>query len=60
MGGKQGKDTRKEPDKGREDQERLRRPGQDPVHPEPGRPSPEHGREEGTRRRDEDLRDDEF
>ncbi|MFF1411279.1 hypothetical protein ACFVX6_16075 [Streptomyces sp. NPDC058289] len=59
MGGRQDKDTRQEPDKGRGDQERLRRPGQDPVHPDPGQPSPERGREEGTRRREEDLLRDE-
>lgn len=67
MGGMQ--DKRQEPGKGREEQERLRRPGQDPVHPGTGQESrgksPEElkrrRQDETTRERDEDeTRDDEF
>lgn len=62
-------DKRQEPGKGREEQERLRRPGQDPVHPGAGQEgrgkSPEElkrrRQDEMTRERDEDeLRDDEL
>lgn len=59
MGGM--KDKRQEPGKGREEQQR---PGQDPVHPEPGTPSRGQRPEEMERRREEDLlrdeRDDDF
>lgn len=62
MGGKQ--DKRQEPGKGREEQQRPQRPGQDPVHPEPGTPSRGQRPEETERRREEDLlrdeRDDDF
>ncbi|MFD3324916.1 hypothetical protein [Streptomyces sp. NPDC058701] len=66
MGGKQ--DKRQEPGKGREEQQRPQRPGQDPVHPEPVTPSRGGQRpEEMERRREEDLlpdgrnlRDDDF
>ncbi|MET9319480.1 hypothetical protein ABZX75_04680 [Streptomyces sp. NPDC003038] len=53
MGGMQ--DKRHEPGKGREEQERLRRPGQDPVHPEPSQPSRGKSPGESKRRREEDL-----
>ncbi|WP_167389225.1 hypothetical protein [Streptomyces amritsarensis] len=43
MGGM--KDKRQEPAKSREEQQRPRRPGLDPVHPEPRRPSRGPGRE---------------
>ncbi|WP_106982763.1 MULTISPECIES: hypothetical protein [unclassified Streptomyces] len=61
MGGMQ--DKRQEPGKGREEQQRPQRPGQDPAHSEPGRPSRQPGREETRRReegipREEGLRDD--
>ncbi|MFF0431707.1 hypothetical protein ACFYU9_05700 [Streptomyces sp. NPDC004327] len=54
MGGMQDKEQK--PGKGREEQQRPVRPGQDPVHPEPSR------RESGAnpereRRREEDLRE---
>ncbi|MFE9629736.1 hypothetical protein [Streptomyces sp. NPDC006463] len=57
MGGSKAK--RQEPGKGREEQERMVRPGQDPVHPEPSRPSPGgKGPDEVSRRREEDrMRD---
>ncbi|MCX5010304.1 MULTISPECIES: hypothetical protein [unclassified Streptomyces] len=64
MGGSQ--DKRREPDKSREEQERLRRPSQDPVHPDQGPPPRGKGPDEISRRRGEhplqeerDLRDDE-
>lgn len=53
MGGM--KDKRQEPGKGREEQKRPQRPGQDPVHPEPGTPSRGKGPDEMKQRRDEDL-----
>lgn len=54
MGGTQ--DERQEPGNGREEPERLRRSGQDPVHPGPGTPSRGGQRPEETeRRREEDL-----
>ncbi|MGW5852162.1 hypothetical protein ACWFQ8_30155 [Streptomyces sp. NPDC055254] len=54
MGGRQ--DKRQEPGKGREEQTRPQRPGQDPVHPEPGNPSRAGQRPDETqRRREEDL-----
>ncbi|MFI6006323.1 hypothetical protein ACIA98_39135 [Streptomyces sp. NPDC051366] len=64
MGGMQ--DKRQEPGKGREEQQRPRRPGQDPVHPEPGAPSRGKGPDEIKRREDDplreerDLRDEDF
>ncbi|WP_407841330.1 hypothetical protein ACE1OC_40860 [Streptomyces sp. DSM 116496] len=57
MGGM--KDKRQEPGKGREEQKRMRRPGQDPVHPEPGTPSRGKNPDEMERRREEDLLRDE-
>ncbi|MFD4247689.1 hypothetical protein ACFWP3_39820 [Streptomyces sp. NPDC058525] len=58
---------RQEPGKGREEQERSRRPGQDPVHPEIGQPSrgqnadeAERRREEGRLRAERDLRDEDL
>ncbi|AWZ13867.1 hypothetical protein [Streptomyces sp. ICC1] len=57
MGGM--KDKRQEPGKGREEQERMRRPGQDPVHPETAPPSRGKDPEEAERRREEDLLRDE-
>ncbi|KJY18183.1 MULTISPECIES: hypothetical protein [Streptomyces] len=60
MGGMQ--DKRREPGKGREEQQRpqhQQRPGQDPVHPEPGTPSRGRRPEEMERRREEDLLRDE-
>lgn len=63
MGGRQ--DKHGEPDKSREEQERLRRPSQDPVHPDQSPPSHGKGPDEISRRREEhplqeerDLRDD--
>ncbi|MFD3805502.1 hypothetical protein ACFWTC_18210 [Streptomyces sp. NPDC058619] len=59
MGGKQ--DKRQEPGKGREEQQRPQRPGQNPVHPQPSTPS--HGGqrpEETQRRREEDLLDERY
>ncbi|MCY0939710.1 hypothetical protein [Streptomyces sp. H34-S4] len=62
-------DKRQEPGKGREEQERLRQPGQDPVHPGTGQEvrgkSPEELKRrrqgETTRERDEDdMRDEEL
>ncbi|MER7118395.1 hypothetical protein ACFQL8_09150 [Streptomyces goshikiensis] len=49
-------DKRQEPGKGREEQQRLRRPGQDPVHPETAQPSRYRSGEasERKRRREED------
>lgn len=56
-------DKRQEPGKSREEQERLRRPGQDPVHPGAGQEggrgkSPEEVKrrrqDETTRERDDD------
>ncbi len=66
MGGTQ--DKRQKPGKGRAEQQRPQRPGQDPVHPEPGTPSrggksPDEikGRREEELLRDErNLRDDDF
>ncbi|MGW0393872.1 hypothetical protein ACWDYJ_23855 [Streptomyces sp. NPDC003042] len=68
MGGM--RDKRPEPGKGREEQERLRRPGQDPVHPEPAQSAqPARGKspDEIKRRREDDplaeerdLRDEDF
>ncbi|MEU9109952.1 hypothetical protein AB0D54_37635 [Streptomyces xanthophaeus] len=67
MGGMQNK--RQEPGKGREEQQRPQKPGQDEaVSPEPGTPSRGGQRpEERERRREEDLlrderdgRDDDF
>ncbi|MGR4880297.1 hypothetical protein ACIPUC_12780 [Streptomyces sp. LARHCF249] len=68
MGGRQ--DKQQEPGKSREEQERMRRPGQDPVHPETGQEgtrgkSPEELRRRGedAARRDrgeDDMRDDEI
>ncbi|MEU7603629.1 hypothetical protein [Streptomyces sp. NPDC041003] len=60
MGGQQ--DKRQQPGKGREEQQRPQRPGQDPAHPEPGTPS-RGGKspEEMERSREEDLlRDEDF
>ncbi|WP_328929434.1 hypothetical protein OG429_35955 [Streptomyces sp. NBC_00190] len=58
------KAKRQEPGKGREEQKRMMRPGQDPVHPEPSRPSSGEqgpggkGPDEMSRRREEDrMRD---
>lgn len=53
MGGM--KDKRREPGKGREEQQRPREPGQDPVHPEPGTPSRGKRPEETERHREDDL-----
>ncbi|WP_432246911.1 hypothetical protein ACRAR1_01780 [Streptomyces sanyensis] len=62
-------DKRQEPGKGRDEEERMRRPGQVPVHPETGQPSrgrsdedPERERRRGEDQlRDErDLREDDF
>ncbi|MGW0753348.1 hypothetical protein [Streptomyces sp. NPDC002587] len=53
MGGMQ--DKRQEPGKGREEQQHPQRPGRNPVHPEPGQPSRQPGREEKGRRSPEDL-----
>ncbi|WP_030723772.1 hypothetical protein [Streptomyces sp. NRRL F-2580] len=65
MGGTQ--DKRQEPGKGREEQQRPQRPGQDPVHPQPGQPSRGKSPEETKRRREDnplheerDLRDEEL
>lgn len=59
MGGTQ--DKRQEPGKGREEQQRPQRPGQDPVHPQPGQPSRGKSPDENKRRREEDLlRDEDF
>ncbi|KOY59474.1 hypothetical protein ADK59_02900 [Streptomyces sp. XY332] len=64
MGGRQ--DKRQEPGKGREEQQRPHRPGQDPVHPEPGAPargkSPDEikRREDDPLREERDLRDEDF
>ncbi|MFJ5812184.1 hypothetical protein [Streptomyces sp. NPDC093093] len=59
MGGKQ--DKRQEPGKGREEQQRPQRPGQDPVHPEPPTPSRGGERPEDVeRRREEDAHDDRY
>ncbi|WP_406738550.1 hypothetical protein OG365_24330 [Streptomyces sp. NBC_00853] len=56
MGGMQ--DKRQEPGKGREEHLGPQRPGQDPVHPEPGAPSRGKSPDETKRRREEDpLRD---
>ncbi|MFD3471255.1 hypothetical protein ACFWWM_33860 [Streptomyces sp. NPDC058682] len=59
-----GKDKGQEPGKGREEQQRPQRPGQDPVHPGPGTPSRRQRPEEMERHREEDLlrdeRDDDF
>ncbi|OLZ59379.1 hypothetical protein AVW11_26650 [Streptomyces amritsarensis] len=58
MGGMQ--DKRQEPGKGREEQRRPQRPGQDPAHPEPGIPSRGGQRpDEMARRREEDPLHDE-
>ncbi|AQT76175.1 MULTISPECIES: hypothetical protein [Streptomyces] len=58
MGGMQ--DKRQEPGKGREEQRRPQRPGQDPAHPEPGTPSRGGQRpDEMARRREEDPLHDE-
>ncbi|MFD5411854.1 hypothetical protein [Streptomyces nojiriensis] len=58
MGGQQ--DKRQEPSRGREEQQRPQRPGQDPVHPEPGTPSRGGRRPEETERlREQDLLHDE-
>ncbi|MCY0931487.1 hypothetical protein OTB20_35955 [Streptomyces sp. H27-H1] len=66
MGGMQ--DKRQEPGKGREEQERLRREGQDPVHPGAGQEgtrgkSPEELKrrrpDEMTREHDDDEKRDE-
>ncbi|MGW7065013.1 hypothetical protein ACWGHM_41890 [Streptomyces sp. NPDC054904] len=56
MGGKQ--DKRQEPGKGREEQQRPQRPGQDPARPVPGTP-PRGGErpQEMERRHEEDLGD---
>ncbi|MFH8713160.1 hypothetical protein [Streptomyces zaomyceticus] len=53
MGGMQ--DKRQEPGKGREEQHRPQSPGEDPAHPESGRPSRRPGREEKSHRREDDL-----
>ncbi|MFE4205433.1 hypothetical protein ACFRSX_31140 [Streptomyces goshikiensis] len=65
MGGM--KDKRQEPGKGREEQQRPQRSGQDPVHPEPRTPSRGGQRPEETERhreedrlREERERDDDF
>ncbi|MFE6847265.1 hypothetical protein [Streptomyces sp. NPDC057686] len=57
MGGRQ--DKRQEPGKGREEQQRPQKPGQDPVHPEPGAPSRGGKSPDEIKRRSEDdlLRD---
>ncbi|MFI6006183.1 hypothetical protein ACIA98_38400 [Streptomyces sp. NPDC051366] len=48
-------DKRQQPRKGREEQQRPQRPGQDPVHPEPTAPSRSGQRpDESKRRREED------
>ncbi|MFF5705653.1 hypothetical protein ACFY7H_24665 [Streptomyces sp. NPDC012794] len=52
MGGMQ--DKRQEPGKGREEQQRPQRPGQDPVHAQPGPPSRGKSPDENKRRREED------
>ncbi|MGW0391839.1 hypothetical protein ACWDYJ_13295 [Streptomyces sp. NPDC003042] len=52
MGGM--RDKRQEPGKGREEQERVARPGQDPVHPEPGQPSRGKNPDKNERRREND------
>ncbi|MFE5620567.1 hypothetical protein ACFQ8S_00605 [Streptomyces virginiae] len=58
MGGMQ--DKRQAPGKGREEQRRPQRSGQDPVHPEPGtRARGDQRPEEMERRREEDLLHDE-
>ncbi|WP_331732770.1 hypothetical protein OG592_42390 (plasmid) [Streptomyces avidinii] len=67
MGGQQ--DKRRQPGEGREEQLGHQRPGQDPVHPEPGTPArggqhpqegerSHEGREEDLLRDERDLRDD--
>ncbi|WP_314245441.1 hypothetical protein [Streptomyces sp. DSM 40907] len=62
-------DKRREPGQGREEQEAMRRPGQDPVHPETAQPSRkkrgedpgrERHREEEQLRDERDLREEEF
>ncbi|MFD6888144.1 hypothetical protein [Streptomyces sp. NPDC059957] len=53
MGGM--KDKRQEPGKGREERERMRRPGQDPVHPETAQPSRGKNPDETERRREDDV-----
>ncbi|MFD9459017.1 hypothetical protein ACFWBC_38895 [Streptomyces sp. NPDC059985] len=56
MSGKQ--DKRQEPGKGREEQQRPQRPGQDPARPVPGIPSRGGERpQEMERRHEEDLGD---
>ncbi|MFG2895839.1 hypothetical protein ACGFZH_02095 [Streptomyces zaomyceticus] len=57
MGGMQ--DKRQEPGKGREEQRRPQRPGEDPVHPESGRSSRRPGEEKKSHRREDDLMRDE-
>ncbi|MFD6917299.1 hypothetical protein [Streptomyces virginiae] len=57
MGGTQ--DKRQVPGKGREEQQRTRRPGQDPVHPEQPSRGTSGEAPERERRRDEDVHRDE-
>ncbi|MFE6856676.1 hypothetical protein ACFVDH_38520 [Streptomyces sp. NPDC057674] len=56
------KDKHQEPGKGREEQERLHRPGQDPVHPGTGQErtagmSPEELKRRGRDERHDESRD---
>ncbi|MFD7558842.1 hypothetical protein ACFV9E_30445 [Streptomyces sp. NPDC059835] len=62
-------DKRQEPGKGREEQERMRRPGQDPAHPDAGEnvrgKSPEelkrrHEEEMSRERSEDEMRDEEL
>ncbi|MET9885574.1 hypothetical protein ABZZ20_21050 [Streptomyces sp. NPDC006430] len=60
MGGK--KNQGQESGKGREEQEHMRRPGQDPVHPETGRgktPEELRRRQAEMRREQDEKRDEE-
>lgn len=57
MGGM--RDKKQKPGKGREEQKRPVRPAQDPARPEPARR--DNGADpEGERRREEDVRDEDF
>ncbi|MFG2875460.1 hypothetical protein ACGFYU_10705 [Streptomyces sp. NPDC048337] len=53
MGGM--KDKRQEPGKGREEQKRPQRPGQDPAHPDSGTGARGKTPDELKRRREEDV-----
>ncbi|MCJ0871949.1 hypothetical protein [Streptomyces sp. AP-93] len=53
MGGM--KDKGQEPGKGREEQQRTRRTGQDPVHPEAGQAARGKSPEELKRRHEEEM-----